>query len=127
MVGLRQVDQLEVEGEGARKQGGALDGQRVHQLQCDGSMASGFFLTAAGLGIAPANGALAQRFNVVKQIFSGLFAQYLAEQRAERANIAAQRSLFQVAGLRFEFGEALRPALGIPQKGHRDLIMHDGR
>jgi hypothetical protein len=29
--------------------------------------------------------------------------------------------------LGFQLSQPLRPALGIPQKGHRDLIMHDSR
>ena len=80
---------------------------------------------AAGFGVAAADGALAQRFHVGKQVVAGLLAQHLAQQRAERAHIAAQRSFFQVAGLRFQLGQPLRPALGIPQKSHRISIMHD--
>jgi hypothetical protein len=66
MVGFCQVDQLEVESEGARKQNGALHGQRMHQFQRRGGLTRGFFIAAAGLGVAPADGALAQRLHVGK-------------------------------------------------------------
>jgi hypothetical protein len=63
---------------------------------------------------------------VGKQLVAGLLAQHLAQQHAQRAHIAAQGRFFQVAGLRFQLRQPLRPALGIPQKGHRLLIMHEG-
>ncbi len=125
MVGFGQIDELEVESKGAREQDGALDGQRVHQFQRGGGVARGLFGVAARLGIAAADGALAQRFDLRKKLVAGLLAQHLAQQRAQRAHVAAQRRLFQVAGLRFQLGQPLRPALGIPQKSHRILIMHE--
>ncbi len=125
VVGFGQIDELEVEGEGAGEQDGALDGQRVHQFKRGGGVARGFFGAAASFGVAAADGALAQRFDLRKHLVAGLLAQHLAEQRAQRAHVAAQRRLFQVAGLRFQFGQPLRPALGIPQKSHRILIMHE--
>ena len=82
-------------------------------------MAGGFFGGAARLGIAAADGALAQSLDLREQFVAGLFAQHCAQQCAQRAHIAAQRSLFQLAGLRFQFGQPLGPALGIPQKSHR--------
>ena len=125
VIGFGQIDQLEVEGKGAREQNGALHGQRMHQFERLGGVAGGLFVLAAGFGIAAANGALAQRFNVREEVFAGLLAQHFAQQHAQRAHVAAQRSFFQVAGSRFQFGQPLRPALGVPQKGHRVLIMHD--
>ena len=126
MIGFRQIDELEVEGKGAREQDGALDGQRVHQFERGGGMTGGFFGVAAGFGIAAADGSLAQGLDLRERLVAGLFAQHRAQQRAQRAHVAAQRRLFQVAGLRFQFGQPLGPALGVPQKSHRILIMHEG-
>ena len=126
VVGFGQVDELEVEGEGAGEQDGALDGQRVDQLERGGGVAGGFFVVAAGFGVAAADGALAQRFDVREEVVAGLLAQHFAQQHAQRAHVAAQGRFFQIAGLGFELGQPLRPAFGIPQKGHRVLIMHDG-
>ena len=66
MVGLGQVDELEVKGEGAREQHGAFDGKRMHQFERGASVTGGFFVVAARFGIAAANGALAQRFDLGK-------------------------------------------------------------
>ena len=91
------------------------------------SMLLRVLFAAACLGVTAANGALAQRFNVGKQFFAGLLAQHFAQQHAERTHIASQGGFLQVAGLRLQLLEPLRPTLGIPQKSHRSLIMHDGR
>ena len=72
------------------------------------------FLQAARFGIAPANGALPQRLHIGKQFFAGLLAQHLAQQHAQRANIAPERRLFQVAGLRLELRKPLLPVFRIP-------------
>ena len=68
VVGFRQIDELEVEGKGAGEQDGALDGQRVHQFKRGGGVARGLFGAAARFGIAAADGALAQRFDLRKQL-----------------------------------------------------------
>ena len=83
------------------------------------------FFVAAGFGVAPPNRSLPQRFHVREEVLAGLLAQHLAQQHAQRAHVAAQRSFFQLAGLRLELRQPLRPAFGIPQKRHRVLIMHD--
>ena len=127
VVGFSQIDEFEVEGKGAGEQDGALDGQRMDQFKRLGAVAGGLFLLAAGLGIATADGALAQRLDMRKEILAGLLAQHLAKQRAKRAHVAPQGRLLQVAGTGFQLLQPLRPALWIPQKGHRDLIMHDGK
>jgi hypothetical protein len=95
MVGFRQVDELEVEGEGAGEQDGALDGQRMDQLQSVRGVAGSLFVIAAGFGVAAADGALAQRFHMGEKVVAGLLAQHLAEQGAERTHIAAQRASFR--------------------------------
>ena len=60
-----------------------------------------------------------------KKFFAGLLAEDVAEKGAEGADVTAQRSFFQFSGLGFELGKALLPALGISEKSHRLLIMHD--
>ena len=102
-------------------------GSECTSLERAGGMPRGFFVVAARLGIAAANRALPQRFHLREQLFAGLLAQHLAQQRAQRAHIAPQRRLFQVAGLRLQLRQPLRPAFGIPQKSHRLLIMHDAK
>ena len=44
MVGLGQVDEFEVEREGARQQDGAIDGQRMDQFERGGGVARGLFV-----------------------------------------------------------------------------------
>jgi hypothetical protein len=125
VVGLCQVDQLKVKRKGAREQNGAFNGERVDQLERLGSMLGSLFRVAAGFRIAAANGALPQRFHMLIKIVAGLLAQNFAKQGAEGPHIAAQGSFLEVAGACFKLGEPLRPAFGIPQKGHRLLIIHD--
>ena len=91
-----------------------------------GILARGFLGFSVRVGVAAANGSLPQRFHLRKKLIAGLLAQHHAQQRAQRAHVAAQRSLFQVAGLRLKLGQPLSPALGIPQKSHRISIMHEG-
>ena len=109
MVGLREVDELEVEREGARQQNGAVDGQRMDQIERRGSVACGLLLVSAGFGVATADGALAKRFHVRIEVLAGLFAQYLAQQHAQRAHVATQRSFLCLAGGGFQFSQTLRP------------------
>ncbi len=125
VIGLRKIDEFKVEGEGAGEQDGALDGQRVDQFESAGGVESGFLLEAAGLGVAAANGALAQRFNLGKELVASLLAEHVAEERSKRTHVAAERRFFQVAGLGFQLRQALLPVFGIPQECHRVLIMHE--
>ena len=115
MVGLRQVNQLKVESECACQQHGAFHRKRVDQRQRASPLTVRLFVLAVGLRVAPPDRALPQRFHVDKQLFAGLLAQHLAEQHPQRTHIAPQRSFFQVAGLRFQLRQPLRPTLGIPQ------------
>ena len=126
MVGFRQIDELEVEGEGARQQDGALDGQRVHQIERGDGLTGGLSGLAAQLRVAAADGALTQRLDLREGLVAGLLAQDCAKQRAQRAHVAAQRRLLQVAGLRFNLCQPLGPAFGVPKGSHADLIMHEG-
>ena len=125
VIGLGEIDELEVERKRAGEQDGSLLGQRVHQFERGGAVACRLLLIAPRLRIAAADGALAQGFHVREEIFAGLLAQHLAEKHAQRAHVAAQRSFFQLAGLGFKLGQPLRPAFGIPQEGHLLSIMPD--
>ena len=125
MVGLRQVDELKVKSKGARQQNRPLRSKLVHHLQRAGGIPRGLFVPSARLGVAPADRTLPQRLHFAKQLFARLLAQHLAQQHAQRTHIAPQRRLFQVAGLRLQLRQPLRPAFRIPQKSHRLLIMHD--
>ena len=107
VVGLSQVDQLEVKRKGAGEQDGALHGQRVNQFKGAGGLPGGICVAATGLGIAAADGALAQRFNLREKLLAGLLAQHVAQQRAQRAHVPPQGSLFQFTGLSFELGKPL--------------------
>jgi hypothetical protein len=104
MVGFRQVNELEIEGEGAGEQDGAFDGKRMHQVEGDSGVTGSLFMVAMSFRVAAADGALAQRLHMGEEIVAGLLAQDLAEQGAERTHIAAQRGFFQVTGIGFEFG-----------------------
>ena len=127
VICLRKIDELEVECKCACKQNSALGRDGVNQFQRCRAMVGSIFVAPVGLGIAAANGSLAQRFNVLKQVVAGLLAQHFAQQHAQRTHVAAQGCFFQVAGLSFKFGQPLRPAFRVPQKSHRNSIMHDGR
>ncbi len=119
VIRFGKVDELEVEGEGAREQNGPFDGKRVDQFECFFAVQGRFIVFATRFGIATADGALAQCFDVFEEGVAGLLAQNFAQQRTQGAHVAAQWSFFQLTGTRFEFGQPLRPAFGIPQEGHR--------
>ena len=125
MVGLSQIDELKVECKCAGEQDPVFRRQLVDHRQCTGGVAVCFFAVTVCFGVPAPDRSLAKRLHFGKEFVSGLLAQNLAQQHAERAHIAPQGRFFQVTGLRFQFCQPLRPALGIPQKGHRLLIMHD--
>ena len=124
VIGLGEVDELEVEGEGACElvRGGGIFSSGAGER-------AGFFETGAGgfeiageLGLAARDAGAAKGFDLFEELVAGLLAKNLAEQSAERANVAAQRRLLGVEVARFELGEAVGPAFGSPQRGHL-LIM----
>jgi hypothetical protein len=89
MVGLRQIDEFKVKREGASQQNRLLDWERMHQCERDGGLMRGLFAMPRGFGVAAANRALAQGFDLGKEFVACLLAQYLSEQRAQRSHIAA--------------------------------------
>ena len=88
---------------------GGWGGARFGAGGACGWIACGFFGFAAG------DGGLAQFFDGFEDGHAGLLAQDLAEQHAERADVAAQRSFLELAGGRLQFGQALRPVGGRPE------------
>ena len=114
MVGLCQVDELKVKGKSARQQDRPFRSKLVHHLQRACGIPRRLFVSSARLGIAPADCILPKRFHFAKQRFASLLAQHLAQQHAERANIAPEGRLFQVAGLRLQLRQALLPVFRIP-------------
>ena len=119
MVGLGQVDQLEVEREGARKlvSTGGVFGLLVdaseHRGEISGGLRRSIFQILATLA-----GCLAQSFDRFIHTGRGLLPQHDSEQHAQRADVAAQRRSFKVARRRSKFGEALRPGGRKPEGRH---------
>ena len=77
------------------------------------------------VGLAAGDGGAAEGFDGVVDGFAGLLAEDAAEERAERADVAAEGSFFELAGGGLEFGKALGPIGGRPQGRHKS-IMHCG-
>ena len=123
VVGLGEVDELEVEAEGAGELvgGGKVEGcgrgrapagdarwRRLRRrLRCCG-----------GFGLATGDGGAAKGFDGVVEWVAGLLAKNLAEQHAERADVAAQGSFLELAGGGLELGQALRPVGWGPERRH---------
>ena len=104
VVGFGQVDELEVEGEGAGEKQGAVEGQGVDELQRVGGVPGGGGGCAKVFGFTASNGALAELLHLGKQFVAGLLAQDFAEQHTQRTHITAQGSFFQLARLSLQFG-----------------------
>ena len=124
VVGLGEVDELEVEGEGAGELvcGGGIFGGGAGEGAGLFETGAGGFEVAGELGLAAGDAGAAEGFDLFEELVAGLLAENLAEQSAEGANVAAQRRLLGVEVARFELGEAVGPAFGGPQRGHY-LIM----
>ena len=97
VVGFGEIDELEVEGEGAGElvcsrrifSGGACEA-RASQASAGGFEITGKFCLAAR------DAGAAKGFDFFEELVSSLFAENLSEQSAEGANIAAQRRLLGV-------------------------------
>ena len=114
VVRFRQVDELEVEREGAtqalgllHRHGADVEHGELHQIL-------GVAALAFRLQLPAANRGLAQLFHFFVQRVSGLLAEHTPQQLAEGAHVTAQRRFLQVAGARFKLSQALLPALGFP-------------
>ena len=121
VVGFGEVDEFEVESEGAGELvgGGFAEGLDAAQgvlERVGGRGGTGFGGVGAnrcagssGVDLAVGDGGLAEFFDGLVDRHAGLFAEDFAEQHAERADVAAQRSFLKLAGGRLQFREALRP------------------
>jgi len=75
-----------------------------------GGIVEGFIVSrGACVGFAAGDGGAAQVFDGLVEGQAGLLAQDLAQQHAERAHVAAQRSFLQLAGGRLKLGQSLLP------------------
>jgi len=96
VVGLGQVDELEVEAKrtrklvGGRKIKSADAGERL--LEVSGSRGCVRGSALGSFGLAACDGSAAKSFDGVVERAAGLFAENLAEKHAERAYVAAKRS-----------------------------------
>jgi hypothetical protein len=119
VVGLGKVDELEVEAEGPRKLIRSGKVESVHTIKSlleMGIRASISILVR--LRLTPCNRGAAQCFDGVIERLACLFAENFAEQHAERANVAAQRSFFQLASRGLKLCQALWPIGGCPKRRH---------
>ncbi len=108
VVGFGEIDELEVEGEGASD----LIGR-------SGVLSVGIEAGEVGLALVAAHdGRLAEHLDRLVDPGSGLLAEDLSEQGSEGTDVAAEGCGFEVAGGGEKFGEAVRPGGGIPQGRH---------
>jgi hypothetical protein len=111
VVGLGEVDELEVEAEGS---GELVGGSQIVGVAVDSGeglieVAAGGGCVGSGVGFASGDGGAAEVFDGGVEGVAGLLAEDLAEEHAERAHVAAERSFFELAGGSLKFGEALGP------------------
>ncbi len=125
VIGLGQIDEFEVEGEGAGEVIRLIDAKAVYVKDCLLHEQFGFGDVAGGLRFAAANGGLAELFDMSVEALAFLLPQHIAEQHAEGANIAAQGSFLQIADAGFQFSETSGPVFRLPKRWHRLSIMHD--
>ena len=114
VVGFSQIDEFEIKGEGTGEQDSALDRESMDEVEGGGGLARGFGVEAAGFRVAAVDGALTEGFNLREEFFAGLFAEYVAEEGAERTNVAAEGSFFELTGLGLQFGQTCGPVVGVP-------------
>ena len=122
VVGLGEVDELEVEAEGAGELIGGGKIQRADATECllrilsRGGVVSR--ATLRGLCLATGDCSAPQGLDGFVEGIAGLLAEDLAEKHAERSDVAAKRSLFEFARGGLEFGKALGPVGWGPQRRH---------
>src|SRR5882757_1882305 len=102
MVGLRQVDELEVEAESTRELvcSGEIEGADTAErlLEVSGCRGCVSRSTLRGFGLAAGDRGAAKGFDGIVERVAGLFAENFAQEHAERADVAPKRSFFQFAG-----------------------------
>jgi hypothetical protein len=75
-----------------------------------------------GVGLASSDGGAAEIFDGGVEGVAGLLAEDFAEEHAERADVTAEGSFFELSGGRLEFGETLGP-VGRGPEGRHYMIM----
>ncbi len=120
VICLGEIDEFEIKREGTRQEkrgarvGGDLVGDllRLMQMHKPGSeIAPCVGLTACDCGAA-------QILHRIKDGTTGLLAQDLSEQRAQRTNVAAQRCFLALTRAGFKFCKSIRPTGRCPKRGH---------
>jgi hypothetical protein len=125
VVGLGEIDELEVEGEGAGEEVGGvgvggdvvreglgfgemllrchprLRSETCHPTEQRTPVGDPAWGTRSCFGFAAGDGGAAEVFYGVEEGGAGLLAEDLAEQRAERADVAAERRFLEFAGAGF--------------------------
>ena len=124
VVGLGEVDELEVKAKGA---GELIGGGKVEGMDAGERMleVGGGLVGRSGLpcfGLAARDGGAAESLDGFVEWVAGLLAENVAEEHAERTDVAAKGSLFELASGGLELGEALGPVGWGPQGRHL-LIM----
>ena len=112
MVGLGQVGQLEVDGEGFRKAVRVRDRQTRDERR--GALHRA--LTLGGLGrLALRGGQSAQFLDRVEQLVARLLSEHRAEQTPERAHVALERRDLLLAVTRRQLRQTLALVFNLPQ------------
>jgi hypothetical protein len=98
VVGFGEVDELEVEAEGSGELvgGGEIDGVDVGEGLLE--VSGGGRGVVGCVGFAAGDGGAAESFDGFVEGVAGLLAEDAAEERAEGADVAAERSFFELAG-----------------------------
>ena len=126
VVGLGEVDELEVEAEGAGELvgGGEVEGVDTGErlLQMRGGVGLVRRAALRCFSLAAGDGGAAKCLDGFVERVAGLFAENLAEEHTERSDIAAQGGFFELTGRGLKLGEALGPVGWRPQ-GRHVLIM----
>ena len=117
MVGLGKVDEFEVKAEGAGKaiRGGEVKGPYAGDGLLKMCSGGGGIRLDSGVGLATGDGGAAKGLDGFIQIIAGLFPQNVAQQRTQRANIAAERGFFQVRRAGLKLSKAVGPVGGGPK------------
>ena len=127
VVGLGEVDEFEVEAEGA---GELVGGGDVEGCGRAGGIAGGDGRRCASVGVvgfAAGDGGAAEGFDGGVEGLAGLLAEDVAEQGAEGADVAAEGSFFELAGGGLQFGQALSASLrGSRERASFDYALREG-
>ena len=120
MVGFGEVDEFEVEAEGAGEAVGGGEGVDVGVGEV-ADLGEGLLEAPGGVGgvglavgFAAGDGGAAERFDDVEEGLAGLLFEDFAEERSEGSDVAAEGCFLEFAGGCEEFGEALGPVGGGP-------------